>query len=153
LAETSPKKNAAFSRKAAFFYQGFQLAAHIFNTVLQDSNPHRKRLLPGAAAAPINFFASGPIRVIGGVIIAFRMGHQTEYTPAGVTDTGNVIDRPVGIEGKASLGRSAVWQGISQGYLIVFAQFRQRGFISKKFAFTVAHRKLRQVDSPGEYAG
>lgn len=127
--------------------------ADIFNAVLQDSNTHRNIPLSGVAAAAIDFFAPGPIRVIGGVIIAFRMGHHAENSPGRVTDTGNIIDRTVGVERKAPIGGCTVAQSILNGYLIVSPQFSQRRIIGKEFAFTVTDRKLGQFNSLGEYTG
>jgi hypothetical protein len=128
-----------------------KLAAAIINPVLQESNPHRKIHLAIYTLSAIDLFASGPIRVIGGMIITFRMGHQAKYSPARVTDTGNIVDRSIGIERKATVGGRAIGQAILNRNLVLFSQFSQRRFIGKKFAFTVANREFRKLNIPGKY--
>ncbi len=113
---------------------------------------HRRAVavMRGEIAAFGNFFTTCPIRMIGPVIITFRMRHQAEYPPGGIANTGDITYRAIGVERKAPVSKFTVRQGILHGHLVILPKLGQGGFICKKFSFTMAYRKFRQVDSPGK---
>lgn len=68
---------------------------------------------------PREFLAARPVRVIGGVVIGFRMRHQAKNSAGGVTYSGDVIHRSIGVERESAPGRLAVGECILNGHLVV----------------------------------
>ena len=83
----------------------------------------------------------GPARMLQAAYMPFRMRHQSEYAPGGVTDAGNALDgavRVVRVSTSPSFG-----VGVFKYYHAVFPEMAEHLFVLRdELAFPVRDRKI-----------
>ena len=88
-----------------------------------------------------------PFRMVGRVVKAFRVGHETEDPTGGVADPGDIMQGAVGVFGKTALGRIPVGKGVTQGYLFVFDKALEGRRIGEKLTFPMPNGKLQVIQT------
>jgi hypothetical protein len=78
---------------------------------------------------------------------ALRVGHQGKDAPRGITNTGDIIYRAIGIVGIVGLD-IALLIGVTQDYIY----FVHRFCFSHHLALTMRHGEINSAYSSGEYA-
>ena len=65
--------------------------ADIIHSILQHADAHGGAVGRWTALPSVRLSDTGPIRMIGPVVVGFRMGHQAKYTSGWITDAGDVV--------------------------------------------------------------
>ena len=76
------------------------------------------------------------------MVEGFRMGHQPHHSPRGIADSGDVVQRAVGIVREGAVGGFPVRCGIAQNDLALLGEFPYHVGFGKKLAFPMSHRQL-----------
>ena len=145
-------KSTDFRQYAAFNILKRSAVSNKLDAVLKHSDSERRTGIEARTLPFQPLFSSGPIRMTGGVVKSFRMRHQSENPTGGITDTGNILNRSIGIIGELLLGRISVRHCILHRDLIGTEEPFDGVWVGIKFTFSVPHRQVYYVYAFGKNA-